>query len=152
MGTAICVKMVIRPIAYDAVWLGLGRKEMNNFSAPLHGNCSYLFQRNLCGVLEVAALPLEERVRLVPDDEHNVGGDLVGRLVALALERDLGAALPARLHVDGEHLEINRACVHVRTCVNYTKILPLNDIILFSSKILISNCVACIKMVAETIF
>ena len=71
---------------------------------------SYLFQRNLGRVLEVAALPLEEHVRLVPDDEHNVGGDLVGRLVALSLERDLGAALPARLHVDGEHLGANKVC------------------------------------------
>ena len=44
-------------------------------------------------------------VRLVPDDEHDVGGDLVGGLVPLPLERDLGPGLPARLHVDGQHLE-----------------------------------------------
>jgi len=36
-------------------------------------------------------------MRFVPDDEHNVGGDFAGRLVALLLEGDLRAGLPARL-------------------------------------------------------
>ena len=75
---------------------------------------SYLLQRNLCRVFEVDPLPLEVRVRFVPDDEHNVGRDLVGRLVALSLERYLGAAFPARLHIDGEHLGANN--VSENTC------------------------------------
>ena len=58
----------------------------------------YLFERYLAGVLEVGPLPPEVDMRLVPDDEHYVGGDLVGGLVTLALERDLGPGLPARLH------------------------------------------------------
>lgn len=37
-------------------------------------------------------------MRLVPDDEHNVGGDFAGRLVALLLEGDFGAGLPAGLN------------------------------------------------------
>ena len=65
----------------------------------------YLFKRYLAGVLEVGPLPPEVDVGLVPDDEHDVGGDLVGGLVTLALERDLGPGLPARLHVDCQHLE-----------------------------------------------
>jgi len=43
-------------------------------------------------------------VRLVLDDEHDVGGYRVGRLVALAGEGDLGALLPAPLDLDGEDL------------------------------------------------
>jgi len=43
-------------------------------------------------------------VRLVPDDEHNVGGNFSGRLVALLLEGDLGAGLPAGL--DGYRQEL----------------------------------------------
>ena len=44
-------------------------------------------------------------VGLVPDDEHDVGGDLVRGLVTLPLERDLGPRLPAWLHVNGQHLD-----------------------------------------------
>ena len=65
----------------------------------------YLFERYLAGVLEVGPLPPEVDMRLVPDDEHYVGGDLVGGLVTLSLERDLGPGLPARLHVYCQHLE-----------------------------------------------
>ena len=43
-------------------------------------------------------------VRFIPDDKDDVGRDLVGRLVPLPLEGDLGPRLPARLHVDGEYL------------------------------------------------
>ena len=64
----------------------------------------YLFERYLAGVLEVGPLPPEVDMRLVPDDEHDVGGDLVGGLVTLSLERDLGPGLPARLHVNCQHL------------------------------------------------
>ena len=44
------------------------------------------------------------RVRLVLDDEHDVGRYRVGRLVALAWERDLGALLPPALDLNGEDL------------------------------------------------
>ena len=53
---------------------------------------------------EVGPLPLEVLVRLVADYEDNVGRDLVGGLVTLPLEGDLGAGLPAWLDVNGEHL------------------------------------------------
>ena len=65
----------------------------------------YLFQSNSAGILEVWTLSFKVLVRLVSDDEHDVGGDLVGGLVTLALERDLSPGLPARLDVDCQHLE-----------------------------------------------
>ena len=64
---------------------------------------SYLSERYFADVPQVGSLPLEVGMGLVPDDEDNVGGNLVGGLVALALEGDLGARLPARLDVDGQH-------------------------------------------------
>ena len=56
------------------------------------------------GVHEVAAVPLEHRVRLLGHGEDDVGGDDAGPLVALLLERDLGALLPPRLDLDLEDL------------------------------------------------
>lgn len=44
------------------------------------------------------------RMGLVLDDEDDVCGDLVGGLVALPLEGDLGACLPAGLDTDGQDL------------------------------------------------
>lgn len=43
-------------------------------------------------------------VRLVLNDEDDIGGDAAGGLVALAWERDLGALLPAALDLDGQDL------------------------------------------------
>jgi len=43
-------------------------------------------------------------MRFVPNDENDVCRDLVRALIALLLESDFGARLPARLDVDGEHL------------------------------------------------
>ena len=71
----------------------------------LHIKRLYLFKRYFAGVLEVGPLALEVDVGLVPDDEHDVGGDLVWSLVTFPLERDLGPGLPAWLHVDGQHLD-----------------------------------------------
>ena len=65
---------------------------------------SYLFESKSACIFEVGPLPPEVRMGLVLDDEDDVCGYLVWGLVALPLEGDLGAALPARLHVDGEHL------------------------------------------------
>merc|ERR1719188_1307358 len=61
-------------------------------------------QRHLGRVDEVGAVARERRVRLVPDDEGDVGGDLAGHLVALLGERHPRARLPALLDVEGEHL------------------------------------------------
>ena len=72
----------------------------------LHIKRLYLFKRYFAGVLEVGPLALEVDVGLVPDDEHDVGGDLVWSLVTFPLERDLGPGLPAWLHVNGQHLWI----------------------------------------------
>lgn len=44
------------------------------------------------------------RVRLVLDDEYDVGGDAAGGLVTLTWERDFGALLPAALDLDGQDL------------------------------------------------
>ena len=68
------------------------------------GAGAHLLKSDPAGVSQVRALSLEVRVGLVPDNKHDVGWDLVGRLVAFALEGDLGPGLPARLHVDGENL------------------------------------------------
>merc|ERR1719188_1287595 len=61
-------------------------------------------QRHLGCVDKVGAVARERRVRLVPDDEGDVGGDLAGHLVALLGERHPRARLPALLDVEGEHL------------------------------------------------
>lgn len=58
----------------------------------------------LADVLDVRALPLKVGMGLVLDDEDDVGGDGVVRLVALLGERDLRPALPARLDLDAQHL------------------------------------------------
>jgi hypothetical protein len=55
-------------------------------------------------VAQVGSLPLEVLVRLVADNEDDIRGNLVGGLVPLPLERDLRTGLPARLHVDRQHL------------------------------------------------
>ena len=44
------------------------------------------------------------RVWFVAYDEHYVCRNLIGGLVTLPLKGDLGPGLPARLHVDGQHL------------------------------------------------
>jgi hypothetical protein len=59
-----------------------------------------LRQRDLLGHHQVVAVAGEHRVRLLVDDEDEVRRYRVGRLVALLRERDLGALLPPRLHVD----------------------------------------------------
>lgn len=56
------------------------------------------------GVLQVVAVPLVQGVRLLLHDEDDVGGDAARDLVTLLGEGDLGARLPARLHVDAHHL------------------------------------------------
>merc|ERR1719188_1102996 len=61
-------------------------------------------QRHLGRVDKVGAVARERRVRLVPDDEGDVGGDLAGHLVALLGERHPRARLPALLDVEGEYL------------------------------------------------
>ena len=63
----------------------------------------YLFQSNSAGILEVWTLSFKVLVRLVSDDEHDVGGYLVGGLVSFSLEGDLRSRFPARLHIDGEN-------------------------------------------------
>ncbi len=50
-----------------------------------------LAERDLADMAQVGSLPPEVGVRLIPNDEDDVGGDLVGGLVPLPLERDLGA-------------------------------------------------------------
>ena len=42
-------------------------------------------------------------MRFVPDDEDNVCGDFVRRLVSFPLEGDLSARFPARFDVDSEN-------------------------------------------------
>ena len=88
-------------------------KRSNIPSIPTHKRVEHLFlnflniylsESNFALVFEVWSLPLEVLVRLVPDDEDDVGWDLVRRLVSLPLEGYLRSRLPARLDVDGEHL------------------------------------------------
>jgi len=50
---------------------------------------------------------------LVPDNEHNVGRNAVGSLVAFLLERDARAGLPAALHRDCQDLLSERRGVRV---------------------------------------
>lgn len=57
-----------------------------------------LFERQPCRIANITAVSLEQGMRLIPDDEHNVRGHFPPRLVALLLERDFGARLPAGLH------------------------------------------------------
>ena len=79
----------------------------------------YLFQSNSAGILEVWTLSFKVLVRLVSDDEHDVGGDLVGSLVTLPLESDLSPGLPSRLHVYGQHLEMYEHMYEgLNVCVN----------------------------------
>lgn len=61
-------------------------------------------ERQPGSVHQVVAVPLVQAVRLLPHDEHNVGGDASRDLVALLGEGDLGARLPAGPHVDAHHL------------------------------------------------
>lgn len=53
---------------------------------------------------EVVAVTGEHRVRLLVDDEDEVGRDHVRLLVSFLREGDLGALLPPRLHIDGQDL------------------------------------------------
>ena len=63
---------------------------------------SYLFESKSACIFEVGPLPPKVRMRLVLDDEDDVSGYLVWGLVALPLEGDLGAGLPAGLDADGQ--------------------------------------------------
>lgn len=65
---------------------------------------------------DIGAVSAEHRVRLVLHDEHDVGGDVGGRLVSLFGEGDLGALFPAGLDVHGEDLVLgaDRAAVRVQ--------------------------------------
>lgn len=48
--------------------------------------------------------PLEARMRLIPDDEDDVGGDDVGSLVGFLRESDPGAFPPSLVNCDSEDL------------------------------------------------
>ena len=63
----------------------------------------YLSEADLGRVAQVGAVPFEVRVGFIADDEDDVGGYLVRRLVTLALERDFGSGLPARFDVDRQN-------------------------------------------------
>ena len=56
---------------------------------------------------EIVAVSLEEVVRLLVDDEDEVGRELVGLLVALVGEGYLRTLLPSRLHVDRQYLRFS---------------------------------------------
>lgn len=70
-------------------------------------------QRDVRDVDEVRAFAAEARVRLVAQDEHDVGGHSVGPLVPLALERDGRPGRPAGLHLHCEDLVAHRTRVSV---------------------------------------
>lgn len=59
---------------------------------------THLLERQSRGIANITAVPLEEGVRLITNNEDNVGGNLPSLLVALLLERDPRARFPARLH------------------------------------------------------
>lgn len=82
--TVFVLPILSRPVVYT--------KRLHAFA--------HLFEREPRRVAQIAALALEQRMRLVADQEHNVGRDFAMRLVALFLERDLRAGLPARLDGD----------------------------------------------------
>lgn len=62
----------------------------------------HLSQAHANWIHNVGPFPPEVRVWLVLDDEHDVGGDRVRRLVPLPRKRDLGSFLPSPLDLDGE--------------------------------------------------
>lgn len=63
-----------------------------------------LAQGNLGCVDQVGSLTAESGMGFVLHDEHNVGWDIVGALVSLLGESDLGSRTPASLHCDGQDL------------------------------------------------
>lgn len=65
---------------------------------------THLFQGDRGGVDDVGAVPLVLGVLLVPEDEGDVSGGVVGRLVPLPGEGDLGPRLPAFFHHHVQHL------------------------------------------------
>lgn len=65
---------------------------------------THLFKGDLGGVDNVGAIPPVAGVLLVPEDEGDVGGGAVGRLVPLPGEGDPGPRSPAFLHHHVQHL------------------------------------------------
>ena len=63
-----------------------------------------LLQADLACVPDIAALPPELWMRLIPDDKDDVRGYFTSALVTLLLERNLCAGFPAGLDVDSQHL------------------------------------------------
>ena len=70
-------------------------------------------ERYVLLVDEADAVATKQRVRLVLDDEHNVGGYVVGSLVALLLEGDARVRLPAALHRNRQYLLLEAGRVAV---------------------------------------
>lgn len=65
---------------------------------------THLFKGDLGRVDDVGAIPPVAGVLLVPEDEGDVGGGAVGRLVPLSGEGDPGPCSPAFLHHHVQHL------------------------------------------------
>jgi len=65
---------------------------------------THLLEGDLGREDDVGAVSLVVRVLLVPEDEGDVGGRAVGRLVSLPGEGDLGPRFPAFLHHHVQHL------------------------------------------------
>lgn len=78
---------------------------------------SHLFEGDLGCVDNVAAPSLVLRVLFVPEDEGDVGRGVVGCLVSLSGEGDLGPGLPALLYHHIQHLVFgsHRAAVRVES-------------------------------------
>ena len=70
-------------------------------------------QQHPGGEDQIVAVPLEPRMRLVADNEDDVGRDIVGSLITLLGEGDASALSPAALNCNGQDLVPNAGGVAV---------------------------------------